>query len=335
MTATPKKTIVVLGATGNQGGSVARTFSSLPNWHVRCVTRNPSSAAAGTLSRLGAEIVQADLADLDSLVRAFSSANAIFANTDLWATVSDPGTAAKAEAAGKSSSELAMDVEVSHGVNIAHAAAGVATLERFIYSALGPMNQASKGKYTHSYHWEAKAKIVEYIETQQPALARSMSVIYLGAYVTNPALYPRWDEQARQYVLGLPMTKDAEMPIIDPTESTGPFVRALVEDEDPGKRLLAYDSNSNLRMGDLAEMWKRVLARDVALVYVPLEAMQERTGWPIEVLEGPAFISEFGYMHGVDNVIVPAQLKNKVVTKSFEEWLKERSWGELLDQSKT
>ncbi|KAK9490812.1 hypothetical protein V1508DRAFT_423820 [Lipomyces doorenjongii] len=45
-----KKTIVVIGATGVQGSSVARTFLSLDHWHVRAVTRNPSSAAAQTIS---------------------------------------------------------------------------------------------------------------------------------------------------------------------------------------------------------------------------------------------------------------------------------------------
>src|SRR5207248_8273098 len=84
MTTSEKKTIVVIGATGNQGSSVARTFLSLPHWHVRCLTRNPSSAAAQTLSGLGAELVQGDLSDPASLTRAFASANTIFANTDFW-----------------------------------------------------------------------------------------------------------------------------------------------------------------------------------------------------------------------------------------------------------
>jgi NAD(P)-dependent dehydrogenase (short-subunit alcohol dehydrogenase family) len=125
MTTSPKKIIVVVGATEDQGSSVARTFLSLPNWHVRCLTRNPSSTAAQTLSRLGVELVQADLSDLASINRAFASANTIFANTDFRTTYLDPSTPAKSTAANKTSSELAFDLEISHGTNIAKAAAGV------------------------------------------------------------------------------------------------------------------------------------------------------------------------------------------------------------------
>ena len=149
-TTSPKKIIVIPGATGNQGSSVARTFLSLPNWHVRCLTRNPSSAAAQTLSGLGAELVQGDLSDLASIIRAFASANTIFAHTDFWATYLDPSTPAKSTAANKTSSELAFDLEISHGTNIAKAAAGVQTLERFIYSTLGPMKKHSTSIHTHT-----------------------------------------------------------------------------------------------------------------------------------------------------------------------------------------
>src|SRR5256885_3126498 len=155
MTTSEKKTIVVIGATGNQGSSVARTFLSLAHWHVRCLTRNPSSAAAQTLSGLGAELVQGDLSDPASLTRAFASANTIFANTDFWATYRDPNTPAAAKASNSSNSQVAFDLEVTHGKHIADAAADVTTLERFVHSALGPMKKASRGKHPNSYHWDS------------------------------------------------------------------------------------------------------------------------------------------------------------------------------------
>ena len=330
MTTPPKKIIVVVGATGNQGSSVARTFLSLPNWHVRCLTRNPSSAAAQTLSELGAELVQGDLSDLASITRAFASANTIFANTDFWATYLDPSTPAKAAATNKTSSELAFDLEVSHGKNIAKAAAGVQTLERFIYSALGPVKKHSRGKYPHSYHWDSKATIVEYIEKEQPELARKMSVIYLGAYVTNPLLHPKWDERAGKYMFVLPVSRECRFPVIDARESTGAFVRALVEDEDAGKRLLAYDSY--LSVEEVVEMWSRVVGKEVGFVEVSIEVMHEQFGIPIEVLDGPAFISEFGYMGGVEGAIEPGHLKTDVRTTPFEDWLRSRDWKKVLDR---
>ena len=48
-----KKIIVVVGATGKQGGSVVDTFLGLSNWHVRAMTRDPSSGAAQALGTKG------------------------------------------------------------------------------------------------------------------------------------------------------------------------------------------------------------------------------------------------------------------------------------------
>jgi hypothetical protein len=162
MMTSSKKIFAVVSATGNQDSSVARKFLSLSNWHVHCLTRNSSSAAAQTLGGLGAELAWGDLSDLASIIHAFASANAIFANTDFWATYLNPNTPAKSATTNKTSSELAFHLEVSHSTNIAKAAAGVQTLERFIYSALGPMKKRSRGKYPHSYHWDSKATIVEH-----------------------------------------------------------------------------------------------------------------------------------------------------------------------------
>lgn len=325
-----KKTIVVVGATGNQGSSVAHTFLALPEWRVRCLTRSPSSSAAQALSALGAEITEGDLSDLSSLERAFDSCQAIFANTDFWATYRDPSTPEKARIAGKSISEYAFDVEVHYGLNIAKAAAEVKTLERFVYSALGPMKKHSNGKYPHSYHWESKATIVEYVESQQAELAKKMSVIYLGAYVTNPLLMPRWDDSVGKYLFVVPMPKETRMPIIDANESTGPFVRELIEREDAGTNLLAYDTYLN--MEELVVMWSEVTGKNAAYVEVSVEAMHTKFGIPMEVLDGPAYISEFGYMGGVKNPIEPAQLKEKVQTRPLREWLEGRDWKALLKE---
>jgi uncharacterized protein YbjT (DUF2867 family) len=65
------KTITVIGATGQQGGAVARVLLATKKWNVRAVTRNPNSEAAKTLAKQGAEIVTADVSDETSLSRAF------------------------------------------------------------------------------------------------------------------------------------------------------------------------------------------------------------------------------------------------------------------------
>jgi uncharacterized protein YbjT (DUF2867 family) len=70
------------GITGNQGGSVAKVFRTLPEWHVRGVTRDPNKSSAKAWSDAGVEIVAGNLNDEASLVRAFEGAYAIFGVTD-------------------------------------------------------------------------------------------------------------------------------------------------------------------------------------------------------------------------------------------------------------
>jgi NmrA-like family len=162
MTTSSKKIIAVVSATGNQDSSVARKFLSLSNWHVHCLTRNSSSAAAQALGRLGAELARGDpliLLQSSMPLRQPMPSSLIPISGPPTSTLNTP---AKSATTNKTSNELAFHLEVSHSTNIAKAAAGVQTLERFIYSALGPMKKRSRGKYPHSYHWDSKATIVEH-----------------------------------------------------------------------------------------------------------------------------------------------------------------------------
>ncbi|KAI1819269.1 hypothetical protein F4861DRAFT_150793 [Xylaria intraflava] len=323
--ASNKKIIAVIGATGNQGSSVARTFLSLPNWHVRAITRQPSSEKASQIAKLGCEVVQADLDDQASLSRAFEGVHAIFLNTDFWEPYRSP---ALSRAEKDEKSEISYEKEVRHGKNAVLAAAGVPTLERLVYSALGPMRAASNGKYPTSYHWETKAAIVDYIEREQPDFAKKASFIYIGAYMTNRLISPKLDTSSGEYRVVLSCSGATRMPMIDEKNSTGVFVRALVEDEAPGTKLLAYDSYPTIEQG--IATWSKVTGRPVNFVSLTIEQMHKLTGLPYELLWAPAFVEEYGYMGGIDNFIEPSQLKTKVTTPSFEDWLRSRDIQELL-----
>ena len=62
-----------------------------------------------------------------------------------------------------------------------------------------------------------------------------------------------------------------------------------------------------------------------------MEGMQKITGLPFEVLDGPAYLSEFHYMDGVKGkVIEPKDLKNKVPSNTLEEILRARGMDDLL-----
>jgi len=80
------KIIAVAGATGAQGGGLARAILRDPagGFAVRALTRRLDSEPARALAALGAEVVQADLDDDVSLARAFEGAYGAFCVTNFW-----------------------------------------------------------------------------------------------------------------------------------------------------------------------------------------------------------------------------------------------------------
>ncbi|EYE97682.1 NmrA/HSCARG family protein [Aspergillus ruber CBS 135680] len=74
------KIITVIGATGNQGGSVARSLLQNVEFKVRAVTRNPNSEASQKLATLGAEVAQADGFNSDEILAAFQGSWGAFVN---------------------------------------------------------------------------------------------------------------------------------------------------------------------------------------------------------------------------------------------------------------
>jgi uncharacterized protein YbjT (DUF2867 family) len=84
---TEKKIIAVMGATGAQGGGVARAILNDKNseFTVRALTRNVNSDKALALAKLGAEVVFADLEDQKSLDNAFAGAYGAYCVTFFWA----------------------------------------------------------------------------------------------------------------------------------------------------------------------------------------------------------------------------------------------------------
>ena len=77
--------ICVTGATGNQGGSVAKSLLQYPNqYKVRAITRRPDSEAAKQLRHLGADIVKANLNDEKQVSNAVAGCWGVFAVTNSY-----------------------------------------------------------------------------------------------------------------------------------------------------------------------------------------------------------------------------------------------------------
>jgi uncharacterized protein YbjT (DUF2867 family) len=81
-----KKTVVVIGATGAQGGGLARAVAADKDspFVARGVTRKPDSDKAKVLASQGVQMVAADLDDEESLEQAFAGASAAFCVTNYW-----------------------------------------------------------------------------------------------------------------------------------------------------------------------------------------------------------------------------------------------------------
>ena len=129
-------TILVTGATGSQGGAVARELLGR-GFDVRGLTRNPDSERARALAALGATMVQGDFDDFDSLVAAMQGASGVFAMTDFW--------------------EHGYEREVQHGKNLI-SAAGAAGVGHFVYSSV-----AGAADRTGLPHFDSKGVVEGYL----------------------------------------------------------------------------------------------------------------------------------------------------------------------------
>ncbi len=131
-------TILVTGATGRQGGAVARHL--LKNgWKVRALTRNTRTDEAQTLAKEGAYLVQGDLEDQHSMFAALSGVHGVFSVQTF--------------------TERGIDAEIKQGKTLAKAArqAGV---KHLVYSSA-----LYADMLTGVPQWDSKAEIEMYLHT--------------------------------------------------------------------------------------------------------------------------------------------------------------------------
>src|SRR5712691_2229530 len=107
-----KKIIAVVGSTGSQGGGLCAAILADPNGGFACraVTRHPENDKAKALKSKGAEVVKADLDDVESLKKAFAGAYGVYAVTNFWEHFS----AEKEKAQAKNVADAAKAAGVKH-----------------------------------------------------------------------------------------------------------------------------------------------------------------------------------------------------------------------------
>ena len=129
------KTVLVMGATGNQGQSVIEALL-VKGHQVRALVRGEDAEGAERLKEKGIETVTGDFDNPDSLTQAMAGVDAVFAMTTPIAGV---------------------DVEVRHGKSIADAAV-VANVGHLVYSSVGDADRA-----TGIPHFDSKYEIEQYL----------------------------------------------------------------------------------------------------------------------------------------------------------------------------
>lgn len=254
------KIVTIAGATGAQGKGAARAFLNDPAYHVRAITRNPSSAAAQVLASQGAEVVSADLNDEASLQAAFAGSHILFGVTNFFEPFAAHQSAAKA-----------MEVEAQQGLNLARAAAATPTLECYIWSTLPNAADISGGKYVVP-HFEGKNRVDAYIR-QNPDLLRKTTFLWVTCYHSNlafPMMTPYFISTAGKYLqFGSYSASTPLENIGDVSLNLAPFVRAAVEQRDKaGHGGIVLAASERLSAGDLLQLWARVKGVEAQFVRV-------------------------------------------------------------------
>ncbi|KAF4455716.1 hypothetical protein F53441_2011 [Fusarium austroafricanum] len=326
------KLIVILGATGNQGGSVAQAFLSEPGWKVRALTRNTTSSRAQALTTKGAEVTQADLDDPSTLTAAFEGAYAIFAVSDFWGLWYDKSNQSKTKP-GQTLNHWAAEHEEQQLKNVIDTAAKFPTLERLIISSLSNSTKWSRGKYTRVFHFDGKARAVDYAQEAHPDLWAKTSIFQAGLFLSNfialPLNRPIMNaEGVAQFIS--PLNSDTKFPFIAPEEDSGPFVKALITKEPAGHNLIGY--REWLSPNDIAAAFTKATG-------IPAETVQSENVFPPgfpdemvgEMVDCFGYFNEFGYEGRDDPTVVhPHDLKFASKLDTAEDYFRKQDWSQVF-----
>lgn len=286
-----QKTILVTGATGTQGFSVAKALLAENNFKVRILTRSAAFPKAIALKNEGAEIFEGGLDDIESLKAALKDCYAVFGVT------SSGETAEKEYQLGKN----LIDEVAQSGV------------QHFVFSSLDSYNKLSGGQFPVPY-FDVKAELKEYAKSKSlPATFVQMSFAYenfLSAFRLKPAGNGAW-----YFGFSQADTKMAAVSVEDygkivaavfnhPAEYIGRTVRAVGDDRS---------------CAEYAAILSKVLGRRIYFRHIP------RDTYAAYDFYGAA---EIANMFEVQRLYIPDRQTDLVesyglnpATQSFENWI--------------
>ncbi len=282
-------TVMVTGATGKQGGAVARLLLKKGH-HVRAFTRKPDSLAAQELKRLGAELATGNFEDRASVERAAKSADAIFA---------------------MSTREAGAEVETRQGITVADAAKAAGT-RHLIFTSVG-----SADRRTGIPHFESKYKVEQHIQS----LAIAHTIIGPVFFMEN-LLGPWWlpGLQEGKLAMALPASRALQQVALD--DIAGFAVLALERREQfLGKR---FDIASDEVTGSqAAEIISRLSGRKIEYVELPIAQLRAANEDYATMFE---WFDRVGYSADIARL---RREYPEVGWHTFEQWAKGQSWGAL------
>ena len=287
---TSKRTILVTGATGQQGGAVARALLSKGH-RVKALTRKPDSEAARHLAAAGAEVVAGDLADRASVVRAAGEVDTMFLMGNSY--------------------EAGMEEETRQGI-LAADAAKAAGVGHLIYSSV-----ASADKKTGIPHFDSKYLVEKHIVGLGIPYTISAPVAFMENVVAP------WSISALSqgtYAFAVPPKRALQLVAL---ADIGAFVAALAERREQvfGKR---FDfAGDELSGEDEAKILSQAIGRPISYQEIPIAVARQQS-------EDAALMFEWFDRVGYDVDIDALRNEfPEVRWHSFADWAREFDWSVL------
>jgi uncharacterized protein YbjT (DUF2867 family) len=232
-----RKTILVTGATGHQGGAVTQSLL-VAGWKVRALVRDMKQPSSRAIYRKGADLVMGDLYDRDSLDRALRDVYGVF-SVQTW------------EGHG-------VEGEIRQGKNLADAAVKRAEVKHFIYSSA-----AGATLKTGVPFFDSKATIENHIkETGLP------TTIFRPVYFMFNFSSREMHAAIMKGTMTMAIKPDKPLQMLA-VEDLGEVVRIAFDHPDQyiGKSMdLAGDE---LTMSQVASAFSRIIGKTVRYAYQP------------------------------------------------------------------
>ncbi len=243
------QTILVTGATGNQGGAVARHLLQRGNFTVRAFVRDQNKPVAQALKQAGAELVEGDFSDRASLDRALQGASGVFSVQ----TFQD-----------------GLETEIRQGKAIADAAKA-AGIQHFVYSSVG-----SAERKTGIPHFDSKFQVEEYIRASGLPYTIMRPVFFFYNY---NAMRPMVENGTLPQPLS-PETKLQQLSEEDYGEMVAEVFERPADFLNREKEVASVD----MTMTEIAAAFSRVLGTNVKYQQIPFEAFEQQAGEEMTIM---------------------------------------------------